>query len=67
MVTLLPIPTRHCNIAQKRVDEQRQTKREVPNTLLWRILQPLTIQQHPRAGITVFCVQMATSGIANWI
>jgi len=49
MVALLPIPIKHCNIPQKRLDEQRQTNREVLNEVLWRVLQPLTFKQNPNA------------------
>jgi len=36
MVALLPIPTKNCNIPQKRLDEQRQTNGEVLNEVLRR-------------------------------
>jgi hypothetical protein len=67
MVALLPIPIKNCNTAQTRLDELRQTNREVLNKVLWRVLQPLTSNNIPmlRAGITTFSVQMATSGVAN--
>jgi len=50
MVALRPIPMKNCNIAQKRLDEERQTNREVLNEVLWRLLQPLTFKQNPSAG-----------------
>jgi hypothetical protein len=49
MVALLPIPIKNPNIPQKRLDEQRHTNREVLNDVLWRVLQQLTITQHPSA------------------
>jgi hypothetical protein len=50
VVALLPIPIKSCNNPQKRLDEQRQTNREVLNEVLWRVLQPLTFKQNPSAG-----------------
>ena len=38
MVALLPIPIKNRNIAQRRLDEQRQTIREVLNEVLRRVL-----------------------------
>jgi len=40
---------------------------EVPNTILQRLLQPLTLKRNlgVRRGIPTFYVQMATSGVAN--
>jgi hypothetical protein len=49
MVALLPIPIQNRNIPQKQLDEQRRTNREVQNEVLWRVLQPLTFEQHPSA------------------
>jgi hypothetical protein len=49
MVALLPIPIKNRNILQKRLDEQRQTNREVLNEVLQWVLQPLTFKQHPSA------------------
>jgi hypothetical protein len=49
MVTLLPIPIKHCNIPQKRLDKQRPTNRKVLNEVLRRVLQPLTFKQSPNA------------------
>jgi len=67
MVALRLIPIMNRNIPQKLLDEQWQTNREVLNEVLQRLLQPLTFQQIPAlgAGITMFSVQMATSGVAN--
>jgi len=50
MVALLPIPIKNRNIPQKRLDEQRQTNREVLNEVLRRVLQPLTFELNPSAG-----------------
>jgi len=49
MVDLLPIPIKNRNIPQKRLDEQRQTNREVLNKVLRRLLQPLTFKHNPSA------------------
>jgi hypothetical protein len=49
IVALLPIPIKNCNIHQKRLDEQRQTKREVLNEVQRRVLQPLKYKQIPNA------------------
>jgi len=49
MVALLPIPIKNHNIPQKRLDEQRQTNREVLNEVLRQVLQPLTLKQNPNA------------------
>jgi hypothetical protein len=38
MVALLPIPFKNRNIAQKQLDEQRQTNREVLNEVLGLVL-----------------------------
>jgi len=50
MVALLPITINNCNIPQKRLDEQRQTHREVLNEVLLRLLHPLTFKPNPSAG-----------------
>jgi hypothetical protein len=42
MVTLLPISIRNRSMPQKRLDEQRQTNREVLNAVLRRVPQHLT-------------------------
>jgi hypothetical protein len=44
--TLLQIPIKNCNIAQKGLDEQGQTNREVLNDGHWWVLQPLTFNQN---------------------
>jgi len=49
MVALLPIPIKNRNIPQKRLDEQRQTNREVLSEVLRRLLQPLTLKHNPSA------------------
>jgi len=59
IVALLPIQIKNRNIPQKRLDEQRQTKREVLNKVLWRILQPLTFKQNPSAESTYYNVPCA--------
>jgi len=49
IVALLPIPIKNGNIPVKRLDEQRQTNREVLNEVLRRVLHPLTFKQNPSA------------------
>jgi hypothetical protein len=49
MFALLPIPSKNRNIPQKRTDDQRQTDRQVLKEVLRRVLQPLTVKQHPTA------------------
>jgi hypothetical protein len=49
MVALLPIQIKNRNIPQKRLDEQRQTNREVLNEVLRWVLQPLTFKLNPIA------------------
>jgi hypothetical protein len=47
MVALPLIPIKNGNIPLKRLDEQRQTNREVLNEVLRRVLHPLTFKQNP--------------------
>jgi len=47
MVAIVPIPIENSNVPQKRLDEQRQTNREVLNEVLRRIPQPFTFKQNP--------------------
>jgi len=47
IVALLAIPIKNRNIPQKRLDEQRETNREVLNEVLRRVLQPLTFKHNP--------------------
>jgi hypothetical protein len=49
MVALIPIPIKNRIIPQKRLEEQRQTNREVLNKVLRRVLLPLTVKQNPSA------------------
>jgi len=49
MLTLLTIPIKNRNIAQKQLDQQRQTNREVLNEEIQRVLQPLTFKHNPGA------------------
>jgi len=46
MVALLPMPITNHYIPQKRLDEQRQTNRDVLNKVLRRVLQPLTFKRN---------------------
>jgi hypothetical protein len=50
MVVLLPIPIKNHGIAQKGLDDQRQTNREVLNKVLQRLLQSHTFTQKPSSG-----------------
>jgi hypothetical protein len=47
MVTLLLIEIKNRNIAQKRLDEQRSTNREVLYEVVRRLLQTLTFKHNP--------------------
>jgi hypothetical protein len=49
MVALRPILIKNRNTPQKRLDEKRQTNREVPNDVHWQLLQPLTFKHNPSA------------------
>jgi len=49
MVALLLIQIKNRNIPQSRLDEQRQTNREVLKTVLRWVHQPLTFKQNPKA------------------
>jgi hypothetical protein len=49
MVGLQPIPIKNRNIPQKRLDEQRQTNREVLNEVLRLLFQPLTFMHNASA------------------
>jgi len=49
MVALLPIPIKNRNIPQMRLDQQRQTSREVLNEVLQRLLKPLNFDQNRSA------------------
>jgi hypothetical protein len=51
MVALLQIPIKNRNIPQKRLDEQRQTYREVLNEVLRWLLWPLTCM-HNRCAMS---------------
>jgi hypothetical protein len=67
MVALLPILIKNRNIPQKRLDEQRQTPREVLNEVVRWVLHPVTFKKIPTPSpcITMFSVQMATSGVGS--
>ena len=45
MVAFLPIPIKNSNTPQLRLDEEWRTNREVLNEVLWRVLQPLTVEK----------------------
>jgi len=51
IVALLPLPIKDCNVHLKRLDEQRQTNREVLNEVLQRLLQHLTFK-HNCSGVS---------------
>jgi len=59
IVALLPIPIKNCNIPPKRLDDQRQTNREVLNKVLRWVLHPLTFKQNPSAESGYFDVLCA--------
>jgi len=74
MVALLPIPIKNRNIPQKRLDEERQTNREVLNEVLQRLLQPLTFKHIPSAESGYYNVLCAdgnfrhcTPVVAAWL
>jgi hypothetical protein len=47
MLALQLIPIKNRNISPQRVNELRQTTREVPITVLRRVRQPLNFKEHP--------------------
>jgi hypothetical protein len=49
MLALLPFPIKNHNISQQWLDKQQDTNQEVLNTVLWQVLQPLTMKQNPSA------------------
>jgi hypothetical protein len=66
IVALLPIPKKNRNIPQMWLNEQRQTNREVLNDVVgYSSLSLSNSIPVLRAGITMFSVQMVTSGFAN--
>jgi len=65
MVTLLPIPIKNRNIPQKRLDEQRQTNREVLNEVLWWVLQPPTFKQNPSTESVYFNILCADGNFSH--
>jgi len=65
MVALLPIPIKNRDIPQKRLEEQRQTNREVLNEVLWRVLHPLTFKRNPSAESGYYNVLCADGNFAH--
>jgi len=63
MVALLPIPIMTCNIPQERLDEQRQTNREVLNKVLRRVLHRLTVQHNSNAESGYYIILCADGNI----
>ena len=63
MVALLLFPIKNHNIAQKWLDEQQQTNREVLNEVLRQILQPLTFIQNPSTESGYYNVLCADGNI----
>jgi hypothetical protein len=61
MVTLLPNLIKNCNNPQQRLDEQRQTNREVMNEVHQRVLQHLTFKHNPSAESVYYNVLCADS------
>jgi len=49
VVALLEIEKNKCNIPQKRLDQQRETNREVLNKVRRRVLEPHTFQEKTSA------------------
>jgi len=56
MVALLLILIKNCCIAQKRVDEQKHTNREVLNKVHCQVFQPVTFKHNPCAESWYFNV-----------
>jgi hypothetical protein len=63
IVALQPIPIKNRNIPQKRLDDQRQTYREVLNEVLRPELQPLTFKPNPSAESGYYNVLCADGNI----
>jgi hypothetical protein len=61
MVALWPIPFKNRNNPQQRLDEQRQTNREVLNEVHRRVLQHLTFKNNPSAESVYYNVLCADS------
>jgi len=59
MVALLPMPIKNRDLAQKLLDELRQTNREVLNEVPWRVIQSVTCQQNPSAESVYYKVRCA--------
>jgi hypothetical protein len=49
IVALQPIAITMRNIPQKQLDKQQQTNREMQDEVVWQVLQPLTLKQHPES------------------
>jgi len=66
-VAFLLIQMKNCKCPQKRLDEQQQTTREVLNKVLQRVPSHSPLSKIPAltVRITMFSVQMVTSGVAN--
>jgi len=74
IVTLLPIPIKNCNSPYTQQDEQWQTKQEVLNEVLWRVLQPVIWEQNPGAEsgyLNILCadgnIRRCTPVCAAWL
>jgi len=74
MVALLPIPIENHSIPQMRLDEQRQTTREVLNDVLQRVLQPTTFKHNPSTESAYYNVVCADGNfrcckpvLAEWL
>ena len=66
MIALLPIPIKTHNIPRKRLNEQRQTNREVLNEVLRQLLQPLTFEQSPSVGTRYYNVLCADANLRRF-
>jgi len=66
MVALLPIPIKNRYNPQKRLNEQRQTNREVLNEVLRRVLHYLTMKQNPSAESGYYNVLCVDGNFSRW-
>jgi hypothetical protein len=66
IVALRLIPMQSCNIPQKRLDEQRQTNREVLNKVLRRELQPCSFKHNPNTKSGYYNVPCADGNFRCW-
>jgi len=65
MVALLPIPIKNRHDPQQRLDEQRQTNREVLNEVIRQVFHPLTFEHNPSAESGFYNVLCADGNFRN--